>query len=178
MWQNQISHFPWNARNARAPSILIWTTMWTGRKDCSYDHGWFTVHLCVESLKISMIGGTGAVRCLLTLTFLVTFVRRKNHQPHPHSCACLVPLDVSDEDLHTCSLCERRSVSGGTRNSVTFYLGCFLLYFTRWNHFIFWYWLISYSNHELNLIFSDVLFGQYQQFYAWQTVDDCFGQTA
>jgi hypothetical protein len=99
--QNEISHFPWNARNARAPSILIWTTMRTRRKDCSYDRGWFTVHLCVASLKISMIRGTGAARCLLTLTFLVTLIRTKNHQPHRHNCTCLVPVGVSGVDIHT-----------------------------------------------------------------------------
>jgi hypothetical protein len=32
------------------------------------------VHLCVESLKISMIGGSRALRCLLALTLLVTFI--------------------------------------------------------------------------------------------------------
>jgi len=68
--QNEMAHFPQNARHARAPSILIWTTMWTGRKNCSYNHGWFTVHLCVESLKISMIGGTRALRCFFDLDFL------------------------------------------------------------------------------------------------------------
>jgi len=34
------------------------------------------------------------------------------------------------------------------------------------------------SSYEFNLVLSDVLFGQYQQFYAWQTVKDFFGQTA
>ena len=56
------------------------------------------MHLCVASLKISMIGGTRVLRCFfLTLTFLVTFIRMENHQPHGHNCASLVPTDVSDE---------------------------------------------------------------------------------
>jgi hypothetical protein len=146
-----MAHFPLNERHGRAPSILIWTTMWTGRKNRWYNHGWFTVHLCVESLKISMIRGTGALRCFFfTLTFLVTFIRT-NHQPHRHSGACLVPTDLSDEDLggdlQTCSLSWRPTVSGSTRSSVTFCLGRCLLCFTRWNHFIFWSWFNSCGNH-------------------------------
>jgi len=43
-----------------------------------------------------------------TLTFLVTFIRLENHQPHRHNCASLVPTDLSDEelggDLQTCTL--------------------------------------------------------------------------
>jgi hypothetical protein len=34
------------------------------------------------------------------------------------------------------------------------------------------------SSYEFNLVFNNVFFGQYQQFYAWQTVEDFFGQTA
>jgi hypothetical protein len=97
-----------------------------------------------------------------------------NHQPQRHNCACLVPTGLSDEDVGAVYRLVRYSAD---RPSVAVHEvslpSVYEVVFCILQDEITLFYdpdsipTVITSSYESNLVFSDVFFGQYQQFYTW-----------